>query len=97
MSIPINEQETVIHFYRDEPGATIDTTDSTVVTKLEKLRTASPEHYRLEAIHTFQGGIEYGRKYRVDDKGLITFRKGRVKLSEEQKAERAGRFKKQTV
>ena len=88
MSIPINEQETVIHFYRDEPGATIDTTDSTVVTKLEKLRTASPEHY---------SGIEYGRKYRVDDKGLITFRKGRVKLSEEQKAERAGRFKKQTV
>ena len=95
--LPVSEQETVIQFYRDESGAVIDTSDGTMITKIERLRSASPEHYKLEAIHTYQGGVECGRRYRLDDKGLISFRKGRVKLTEEQKAARAGRFQKQTV
>ena len=85
MGIPNSEQETVIVFGRTDSGAIIDTSDSTVITRIEKLRKQSPENYRLEAIHTFQGGDECGRKYRVTDKGLISFRKGRRVQTEKQR------------
>ena len=94
MGIPNSEQETVIVFGRTDSGAIIDTSDSTVITRIEKLRKQSPENYRLEAIHTFQGGDECGRKYRVTDKGLISFRKGRLRYSDEEKRRKAEHMKK---
>ena len=81
--IPTAEQETVIQFSRNDPGVVIDTSDSTMMTKLDKLVAASA-HYTLERVHTL-GGEESGRLYRVDDKSLIQFRSKKRQYTEEQK------------
>lgn len=59
MGLPIYEQETNINFMRDEDTATVYTSDSTTMTKLDKLIAFTG--YRME--------IERGssvRKYRGD-------------------------------
>ena len=89
MGIPTEEQETVIQFSRHGPEAIIDTTDSTMINKLNKLVEKSA-HYSLIETHVVKGE-EVGRKYLVDDKKLISFRSNVTKqnLSEEQRAKRA--------
>ena len=86
MGIPTEEQETVIQFSRHGPEAIIDTTDSTMINKLNKLVEKSA-HYSLIETHVAKGE-EIGRKYQVDDKKLISFRSNVTKqnLSEEQRA-----------
>lgn len=47
-SQPSSEQETVIVFKRGEDYATVETTDSTVLTKLKKCAAASPKDWKLD-------------------------------------------------
>ena len=46
-SIPINEQETHISFMRDESFARIYTSDTTQMTRLDKLCENNPDMYKL--------------------------------------------------
>lgn len=78
-SVSISEQEVCINFMRDEDFATIYTSDTTYITKLDKLCKASPNMYSLIA------DTGRGKTYRVEDKTLISFRAKKKELSEEQK------------
>lgn len=67
-SVSIFEQEVSINFMRDEDFATIYTSDTTYMTKLDKLCKTSPDMYSLIA------DTGRGKTYRVEDKTLISFR-----------------------
>ena len=47
MCVPVNEQETVITFSRDSNEATIYTSDTTVMNKLDKLCSSSDDKLSL--------------------------------------------------
>lgn len=78
MSIPTNEQETVIQISRDGDVATVYTSDKTMMTKMRKI-------YPCHRQHVNRGEVT-AEEYRVP-KPLISFRKKRVKrtLTAEQK------------
>lgn len=78
-SLSISEQEVHINFMRDEDFATIYTSDTTYMTKLDKLCKTSPDMYSLLS------DTGRGKTYRVEDKTLISFRAKKRELSEEQK------------
>lgn len=78
-SVSISEQEVCINFMRNEEHATIYTSDTTYMTKLDKLCRANPDMYSLIA------DTGRGKTYRVEDKTLISFRSKKRELSEEQK------------
>lgn len=78
-SVSISEQEVHINFMRDEDFATIYTSDTTYMTKLDKLCKTSPDMYSLIA------DTGRGKTYRVADKTLISFRAKKRELSDEQK------------
>ena len=80
-SVSISEQEVCINFMRDENFATIYTSDTTYMTKLDKLCKTSPDMYSLLS------DTGRGKTYRVEDKTLISFRAKKIKreLTEEQK------------
>ena len=80
-SVSISEQEVHINFMRDEDFATIYTSDTTYMTKLDKLCKTSPDMYSLIA------DTSRGKTYRLEDKTLISFRSKKIKreLTEEQK------------
>ena len=85
-SIPLDEQETIIQFTRDQKFATIYTSDSTMITKLDKLCETAPDNYKLEKSETIDGGL-VSNFYRLEDKSLISFRSKKVtlNLSDEQR------------
>ena len=93
MSIPINEQETTINIYRDRSECDIWTSDTTMMTKLDRLCEKSPQYYKLVEVGNISGVIT-DKDYRIKDKSLISFRSGKVVLSDEQKQERAERMQK---
>ena len=83
MTVSIEEQEICINAMRDEKFATIYASDSTYITKLDKLCEKSPDMYSL---------IEdtgRGKKYLLKDKSLICFRAKKKEMTDEQR-ERAG-------
>ena len=96
-SIPLNEQETTISFWRDEDHATIWTNDRTTITKLDKLCKEAPENYQcIEVGKARIGGGILDKRYRISDKGLLSFRPRRMvkrELSEEQKTILAERLR----
>ena len=96
MGLSTEEQETTINILRSEDGAEIYTSDTTMMTKLDKLCKTSPEFYRLES-YVESYGKTVGKLYKVEDKKLISFRgkkrPGRS-YTDEEKAEVAERFKK---
>ena len=87
-SVPLYEQETVIHYMRDEKFATIYTSDSTVITKIDKLCTQNPKMYSVIESDA------YHRKYRVTDKSMVAFRAKKRKMTDEQRAVARDRFQK---
>lgn len=87
-SVSISEQEVSINFMRDEPFATIYTSDTTYMTKLDKLCKTSPDMYSLIA------DTGRGKTYRLEDKTLISFRAKKKELSKEQKIAAGERMKK---
>ena len=86
-SVSISEQEVCINFMRDEDFATIYTSDTTYMTRLDKLCKASPDMYSLLS------DTGRGKTYRVEDKTLISFRAKKRELSEEQKIAAGERMK----
>lgn len=78
-SVSISEQEVCINFMRNEDFATIYTSDTTYMTKLDKLCNTSPDMYSLIA------DTCRGKTYRVEDKTLVSFRAKKREISEEQK------------
>ena len=78
-SVSISEQEVHINFMRDENFATIYTSDSTYMTKLDKLCKTSPDMYSLIS------DAGRGKTYKLEDKTLISFRAKKRELTEEQK------------
>lgn len=86
-SVSISEQEVHINFMRDEDFATIYTSDTTYMTKLDKLCNTSPDMYSIIA------DTRRGKTYRVEDKTLISFRAKKRELSEEQKIAAGERMK----
>lgn len=88
ISVGIEEQETHISYMRDETFAKVYTSDSTQITRLDKLCKANPDMYKL---------IEdtgRGKNYMITDKGLITLRAKKREMTEEQKQNAAKRMKK---
>ena len=87
-SVSVLEQEVCINFMRDEDFATIYTSDTTYMTKLDKLCKTSPDMYSLIA------DTGRGKTYRVEDKTQISFRAKKRELSEEQKIAAGERMRK---
>lgn len=91
--IPISEQETVIQFNRDGKGCTIWTSDSTTITKLDKLCKSSPKFYKLKEETKTQDGETAGKFYELSDKKMISFRGTKREYTEEQRALMAERMR----
>lgn len=87
LSVGIEEQETHISYMRDESYAKVYTSDSTQMTRLDKLCKINPDMYKL---------IEdtgCGKSYLISDKGLISFRAKKREMTEEQKRIAADRMR----
>lgn len=86
-SVPINEQETTVNFMRNEDFASIYSSDSTMITKLDKLCAESPEYYSCVEETTA------GKRYLLKDKTFVSFRKKKREVSEEQRQKASERLK----
>ena len=95
MGLSVSEQETTISFMRDSDICIVYTSDSTVMTKLDKLaeREKAP-HWTLKEEHRLQGGELIGKTYETH-KRLISFRADITtrELTDEQKEAAAERMK----
>lgn len=92
---PIEEQETVINYCRDNDVCTIYTSDSTVMTRLDKLADdADLPHWKIKQVHRLQNGELVGKTYETH-KGLISFRSNFkiINFTEEQKQKASDRMK----
>ncbi len=78
-SVPICEQELHIYWMRDETTAQIYTSDTTQMTRLDKLCNEKDSMYELIE------ETKYGKRYLCHDKTLISFRRRKRELSDEQK------------
>ena len=74
--IPVYEQETTIQFDRDGEMASIWTSDSTVMTRLDKLANDSESPWECVATELDEVGWVVCREYRCP-KNLISFRSGK--------------------
>lgn len=78
--VPTDEQETVIQFDRNGTVCHVYTTDSTVMTKLDKI------HKRVR--QDYVNGKPIAAYYEFDKK-LLTFRSGRKKMSDQYRKQAA--------
>lgn len=78
-SLPIYEQEVSIGWMRDEDFAVIYASDTTAITKLDKLCKNSPDMYQVIE------ETKVAKKYRCNDKSLISFRSKKREVNEEQR------------
>ena len=96
--ITVDEQETVIVFSRDGKTASVETTDSTVFTKLKKCAATSPDEWVLTNVTQEQGETDPMRLSSVCfecPKKLISIRSKSVaprELTEEERAAAAERL-----
>ena len=86
--LSVSEQETNVTFMRDEEFAKIYTSDSTMITKLDKLCKRYPKMYKLD----YETPV--GKGYICKDKGLISFRSKKRELTDEQKEAAGERMRK---
>ena len=87
-NIPLEEQETVIHFMRGEDFATISTTDSTMITKMTKLCDNNPDMYKV----INEDGAS--KIYRCYDKSMVSLRQKKREMTEEQRKAAGERMRK---
>lgn len=95
MGLSVAEQETSVSFMRDRDICTVYTSDSTVMTKLDKLvENPKAPHWKLKEEHRLQSGELVGKTYETH-KRLISFRADIFtrELTEEQKEAAAERMK----
>ena len=93
-NVPLEEQETIIQFNRTDKSATVYTSDSTMMTKLDKLCESAPEYYTLEKQETIDGDVA-SKFYKLSDKKMISLRSKKVErvMTEEQKKIAAERMR----
>lgn len=87
-NIPLEEQETVIHFMRGEDFVTISTTDSTMITKMTKLCDNNPDMYKV----INEDGAS--KIYRCYDKSMVSLRQKKREVTEEQRKAAGERMRK---
>lgn len=87
-NIPVEEQETLIHFMRGDDFATISTTDSTMITKMTKLCESNPDMYCLEK------DDGYSKIYKCKDKSMVSLRQKKREMTEEQRQKAGERMRK---
>ena len=92
MARPVCEQETTINFTRDGKMASVWTSDTTVMTKLDHKVEDYPEKYKVVDVGYSQQGDLVCKTYEFPKK-LLSYRSGR-EMSEEQKQLAAERFRK---
>lgn len=96
---PIEDQETVIVFSRNSKTASVETTDPTVLTKLKRCVSTSPDNWFLTEVSVRQGEQDPMKVVSVCfecPKKLISIRSKTVtgrELTEEQRAEAAERLR----
>lgn len=73
-NIPVCEQETTVQFDRDGDYARIWTSDSTVITKLDKAAKDNNSPWEITDFETNDTGDVIAREYRVP-KYMVSFRK----------------------
>lgn len=95
MSLSIEEQETHVNFNRDDERATIYTSDTTVMTKLNKLVELPDTEWKLESESRLQKNNELIGKTYSCPVGFISFRTKRIKraYSENEKKRIAERLR----
>ena len=92
MRTPIDEQETIIRWYRDEKEATIYTSDYTMMTRFDKF--VEGGDWELTKTETCEGDV-VAKRYKAP-KELLYGRKAKNKtapLTDEQREALAMRFK----
>ena len=97
MSVPVNEQETTIQFDRAGDKANIFTSDSTVMTKLDKL-VENSDIWECSGEVMDMNGYLFGKEYRCP-KNMISFRskkKSMPELTEEEKQKKAELLRRNT-
>lgn len=95
MGLAVEEQETSVLYMRDSDLCQIYTSDTTVMTKLDKLvKSKDAPLWRLVREHKLQDGTLVGKTYETN-KNLISYRKdlGTHNLSEETRKERSERMR----
>lgn len=92
MFSPVEEQETIINISRSGKGASIWTSDSTMITKLDKMCERSPKNYTSQEQRTRSGEL-LAKEYFITDKALIFFRAERRTLTDEQREKAAARLR----
>lgn len=95
MSLSIEEQETHINFNRADERAVVYTSDTTVMTKLNKLVELPDTEWKLESVARLNKGEVVGKTYSCPV-NFISFRKKKVArvYSEAEKKEIAERLRK---
>ena len=98
MSLSIEEQETHVNFNRNDDKAIVYTSDTTTMTKLDKLVTVEETEWKLESVWRHSDGDIVGKTYSCP-KSFISFRTKRVvrELSEEQRMVLAQRMRNNRV
>lgn len=87
MGVSLTEQETTINYNRIDKTVSVWTSDRTVMTKMDKLVESSP-YYTLEEVARDSEGELISKTYCIADKNLLSFRKMKMTLTEEQKEAR---------
>lgn len=93
MGLMVEEQETQVNFNRNDKRAMIYTSDSTMMTKLNKLVELQDTEWKLESVSKLKNGELIGKTYSCPV-SFISFRKKKVKrtYSEAEKKEIAERL-----
>lgn len=87
LSVPTEEQETLISWSRNDEKVKVYTSDNTVLTKLKKLSEAAPDKYKLVSVVNNQDGSAYSVTFEVNKK-CVSLRQGKEReYTEEQKQE----------
>lgn len=86
MTINVDEQETVINFGRTDDNIILYTSDKTWMTKMDKLVESNPDDFSVIE------ETEVSKRYSFP-KSLLTIRRGKMKLTEEDKRAKAERMK----
>lgn len=95
MGLSISEQETTVSFMRDSDICTVYTSDTTVMTKLDKLAESEKSpHWKVKDEHRLQNGELIGKTYETH-KRLISFRADITirEMTDEQREAAAERMK----
>lgn len=85
------EQETTISFSRDGNEADVWTSDTTMMTKLDRLCENSPNEYECIEVGKSLDGLLTNKRYIIKNKKLVSFRSGvsKRKITDEQRARAA--------